>query len=228
MSGGVATPSPSRAVLVVWLLILIVGGGLIALVVFVVNGQQIGPEGTAALIGATIAGSFALGQTGIGFVERREAGRIAERERRESYVFQALQHFTGHSQPRSVGISVLEGSWDSLPELRPMLVPLLCNQAIYLIRQSGQEDAAHEVDNLHRILELLIRTPRPDPALGTYYANLQKSLGDRIAKPPPPQAEAKVQKGLWFTKEQIDLAKYIESIEDDGLARSPASGPGAG
>lgn len=103
----------------------------------------------------------------LGSQERRQEGRnraeaagSEERERvrirHEQRVFGALEYFTGDTQRRNVGISIIEGSWREAPEMRRIFVPLLVNQASYLLEKSAQKDASHEIDNCTRIVWLLI------------------------------------------------------------------------
>src|SRR5688572_13683911 len=70
--------------------------------------------------------------------ERREIAKDRERERREQQLYAALQNFKGGTQRRNIGIAVIEQYWSILPEMRPILRPLLINQAIYLLKESKQ------------------------------------------------------------------------------------------
>jgi hypothetical protein len=103
----------------------------------------------------------------LGFQERQQEARdraVAadneERERgdmrREQRAFSALEYFTGDTQRRNVGIAIIEGSWRDIPYMRRIYIPLLTNQASYLLEKSGQKGAVHEIDNCKRIVELLI------------------------------------------------------------------------
>ena len=49
---------------------------------------------------------------------------------------------------------MLQGAWSKAPHLRSIFVPLLVNQALYLLEESEQEEARHERENLDRIMEL--------------------------------------------------------------------------
>jgi type II secretory pathway pseudopilin PulG len=88
--------------------------------------------------------------------ERQQATQERQRDKRDTYLFEALKWFTGGTQKRNVGISIVEGYWTEIPHLKGILVPLLANQAIYLLTQSEQDTALHEYDNLNRIMVLLI------------------------------------------------------------------------
>jgi hypothetical protein len=112
--------------------------------------------------------------------ERRELQHQAEekqeRFRQEEHVLRALDYFTGHTQRRNVGIAIVEGYWSTTPSLQSALVPLLVNQAIYLLEESGQDDAPHEADNCRRIMNLILRPDSVDPSLVNYYRELREAV----------------------------------------------------
>ena len=84
---------------------------------------------------------------------------LAYRERKvtrmEDRLFSSLSWFEGKTQKRSIGIAVIEGLWPDLEEYRKILIPLLANQAIYLLAVSN-EDTDHERNNLQRIMRLIL------------------------------------------------------------------------
>lgn len=88
--------------------------------------------------------------------EERAAER-AERDRLQAHVLNSLKWFEGKTQKRSIGIAVIEGNWEQFADLQPTWIAVLTNQAVYLLAQSGQADAAHERANLARIMTLLRR-----------------------------------------------------------------------
>lgn len=108
--------------------------------------QEIGPivVGTAALVLAAHEAT-----------RRSYESDQARRERREARVFEALKWFEGKTQRRNIGIAVVEGAWSETPHLRATLIPLLINQAIYLLAESKQREAAHEADNRIRLMRLI-------------------------------------------------------------------------
>ena len=85
--------------------------------------------------------------------------RDAERARLQAHFLDSLKWFEGKTQKRSIGTAVVEGNWDRFSDLRPMWIPILTNQAGYLLAESGQEDAFHELENLNRIMRLLLAAP---------------------------------------------------------------------
>jgi len=85
----------------------------------------------------------------LSYLERKHA-------RRDQHLFEALSWFSGGTQKRNIGISVVEGYWAEIPHLRGILVTLLVNQAIYLLTQSEQYKSSHERNNFCRIMRLLL------------------------------------------------------------------------
>jgi hypothetical protein len=75
--------------------------------------------------------------------------------RKEDQLFKALSWFEGKTQRRSIGVAVVEGLWQELPHYRKTLIPLLANQAIYLLAESDSA-TAHERNNLERIMQLVL------------------------------------------------------------------------
>jgi hypothetical protein len=51
----------------------------------------------------------------------------------------------------------VEASWDLFPEFRAVWLGVLANQAVYLLAVSEQKEKAHEIANLMRIMQLLVR-----------------------------------------------------------------------
>ena len=89
--------------------------------------------------------------------ERQVARETAEREKFLSHALDSLRWFEGKTQRRSIGIGIVEGNWVRFPELQCTWTAVLANQAVYLLSESGEDDAQHEVANLHRIMGLLSR-----------------------------------------------------------------------
>jgi hypothetical protein len=107
---------------------------------------------------------------------QREAEAERERARRDAYLFQAFRYFTGHTQPRNVGISIIEGFWQEAPDLRGVYIPLLVNQAVYLLAGSKQRKAPHERNNLDRMMELLTDPGSPRARFPEHYKTLAKTV----------------------------------------------------
>jgi hypothetical protein len=75
--------------------------------------------------------------------------------RKEDQLFKALSWFEGKTQRRSIGVAVVEGLWQEVPDYRKTLIPLLANQAIYLLAESDSS-TAHERNNVERIMRLVL------------------------------------------------------------------------
>jgi hypothetical protein len=89
-----------------------------------------------------------------------KANRASQSEsRREGLIADGLKWFEGGSQGRSIGIAVIEANWRSVSMFRPLWVGVLVNQAVYLLAESRQGNAAHETENLRRISRLLNLDP---------------------------------------------------------------------
>jgi hypothetical protein len=92
--------------------------------------------------------------------------------RKEDQLFKALSWFEGKTQRRSIGVAVVEGLWQELPHYRKTLIPLLANQAIYLLAESDTA-TAHERNNLERIMQLVL-----DGSLRADFPHLHTELLD--------------------------------------------------
>jgi hypothetical protein len=64
---------------------------------------------------------------------------------------------------------------------RYISTPLLCSSAIYLILRSNQQDSANELNNLRRIMHLLVDTRRPGREHAFHYAALAEALDAKVA-----------------------------------------------
>ena len=150
-----------------------------------------------AVLAAAVTGIISVTIATLGFLNGRDERDDRERVRTEDYnerreirreevVLRALEYFTGKTQRRNVGISIVEFHWDATPRLRGVFVPLLVNQAVYLLEQSDQTSERHEADNLRRIMVLLLaaRTTAEQPAAADYRA-LRRSVARRLKREDP-------------------------------------------
>jgi hypothetical protein len=133
--------------------------GAIGSLVIGVTASALSAMVSAAVYGALVAGLVSIVLAGLSFAERWSERFERARAETESRIFDTLRYFEGGSQTRNVGISVMETYWEDsrLLQLRDLCVPLLANQAMYLLRASDQKDKPHEQDNLRRIIALLER-----------------------------------------------------------------------
>ena len=101
-------------------------------------------QGIAAILGAII-----------GLIGGFMVAGMNYRQKADELFFKSLDFLKGGSQERNLGISAIELYW-SKRRHRGVCVSLLSGSAIYLLRQSRQKDAAHELNNLDRIMNLLL------------------------------------------------------------------------
>lgn len=98
--------------------------------------------------GAGLGWVVAIIQLFLSYFERKQ-------KHNDNILLKAIEHFTGGTQPRSVGISLIEGIIKKNNKYYDVIVPLLTNQFIYLLLQSDTKSPIHEVDNIKRIFNLL-------------------------------------------------------------------------
>jgi hypothetical protein len=128
-------------------------------------------EGVAAVIGA-IAGLIG------GFV----IAGLNYRQKADELFFKALDYLGGGSQKRILGISAIELYWRKRRH-RNVCIHLLCGSSIYLLRESGQDDAEHERYNLDRMMNLLLQT-RVEGDLKPSYIALRDSVKKAVEAAP--------------------------------------------
>lgn len=176
------------------------------------------PDATVGLVAALVPGLIGVVVAALGYLDRKQAAAertrardqeaieresIRERDehereviRYEEIVLKSLDFFTGKTQRRNVGISIVQGAWNRATHLRPIFVPLLVNQAVYLLEESGQDEARHEKENLDRIMQLVIDSVAGNDFPQTMYQRLDESLERRLVGPSPG-------KGVTVTGEQL-------------------------
>ncbi len=139
-------------------------------------------------LGGLIFGAF---QAWMGYIERKHT-------KRDDFLFEAFKWFEGGSQKRNIGISIVEGFWEEVPHLRGILVPLLTNQAIYLLTKSEEREALHETDkkemkklqeerealheedNLNRIMKILLNFTDLKGRFDDQYKKLTEVIEKRL------------------------------------------------
>lgn len=131
-------------------------------------------EVISGLIGASVGVTIAVAQAVLGYIERKRA-------KRDGYLFQAFQYFDGGTQRRNIGIAIIEGLWQEAPHLKGLFVPLLVNQAIYLLTGSDQSEARHEQDNLWRVIRLATDPADPSEGFTGHYQRLLRAIEEKKA-----------------------------------------------
>lgn len=116
--------------------------------------------GALAVVGTALA---AIGAIIAFFLKRywdkrdREADlRERSQARHRDILYESLKWFEGGTQKRSIGIAVVNTSWGTFEEFRPLWIEVFANQAIYLLAASDQKDKPHEHDNLRRIMAVVV------------------------------------------------------------------------
>lgn len=127
--------------------------------------------------------------------------------RRDRHLFESLKWFTGKTQRRNVGIAVVEGLWKEVPHLRSILVPLLTNQAIYLLTQSDY-DTWHERNNLKRIMNLLLCSSYSRKPFSEEFTELAVAVESRDES----EGHTESKGGISVNKE--DLTKWKKDLEE--------------
>ncbi|MFZ4699495.1 MAG: hypothetical protein ACOYMG_05555, partial [Candidatus Methylumidiphilus sp.] len=89
--------------------------------------------------------------------EREIAAKESEHLKQRDILYESLKWFEGGTQKRSIGIAVVNTSWNGYKEFRPLWIEVFLNQAIYLLTTSEEKTKFHEHDNLRRIMDLLVR-----------------------------------------------------------------------
>ena len=105
---------------------------------------------TLLLIIAIGGWSIALIQYLLSFLERYF-------QRKRELLITAFSYFTGGTQKRSIGISIIEGLWSKKEKYSEFIVPLLTNQIVYIVLHSKQVKSRHEFHNYLRMMKLIIK-----------------------------------------------------------------------
>jgi hypothetical protein len=120
---------------------------------------------------ATVIGAF------IGFVGGVVTARVTYLQKADDLFFKALDFLGGGSQKRNLGIAAIELYWSNKRH-RPVSVSLLIGSALYLLLQSKQKNAAHELHNLDRIMTHLLRKESRDATSRKQYQRLLTAIDD--------------------------------------------------
>jgi hypothetical protein len=154
-----------------------------------------------AVASATIIG---LGSLAVAAYTQRQTYR----QKTEENFFRALNWLTGGSQKRNIAIAAIEAYWYD-ERLRDLSIPLLTNSAIYLLLESKQRDAAHEINNLTRMMTLLLKVNPIGYEYRSQFTALLKAVTtaeERAEK----RSTVKQEKGLQVDVD--DLAKWRTTL----------------
>lgn len=142
----------------------------------------------------------------IGFVGGLVVAAFTFRQKADELFLAGLQYLEGGSQKRNLGIAALELSWSSRRH-RAVIARLLVGVALYLLSESKQRDAAHEIENLGSIMRLLTSAEGRACLSADQRAILLQFLRRR-------HGEAQISEGLWVKKQQLD--DWIKLMEGAG------------
>lgn len=129
-------------------------------------------QGIAAVAAAVIV-------TAAGFF----AGIITSRQKNDELLLLAINHLCGGTQERNVGISAIELYWNKNRH-RQLCVSMLVGSAIYLLRESKQKGAQHELYNLNRIMTFLLIKKKlysDKRTVLVYYKHLDVAVKEALA-----------------------------------------------
>jgi membrane-associated protease RseP (regulator of RpoE activity) len=109
---------------------------------------------------------------------------IGQKQKSDELFANAVNYLKGKSQERNVGIATIQLYWQS-ERHRTAAVQLLTGSVIYLLFESKQGDAAHELFNLEKIMGLLLsHQPATDDELKAYQY-LTAAVGRAMQRPKP-------------------------------------------
>ena len=125
---------------------------------------------------ATIfAALLALSGSLLGYFIGMFTTRLNYQQKQDELFFKALDFLRGGSQNRNLGISAIQLYWEA-DRHRNLCVSLLTGSAIYLLLASQQGTAAHEVNNLNRIMDMLLNNKHLSPKQKAHYEALRDAL----------------------------------------------------
>ncbi len=182
-------------------------------------------QSTASIIAAVIAGL-------VGILVGLIAAGVEYRMKSDELFYKALDFLDGGTQRRNLGIAAIELSWNKR-RFRPISTALLIGSALYLLLESEQKQAAHEVHNLHRIMKRLLHADAYKVGTQAEYeqlqAALQKARQAAEARESGTGTTLGVSRGLTLSKEELlewenVLARMLPSDKADALPATEEAG----
>lgn len=163
----------------------------------------------AAVIAALSSSAVAIVLAVSGLIERRS-------ERNRETLLKALEHLTGGTQKRSVGIALIEGLWYNGHPFHRAIMPALVNQAVYLLLETESGGHRHQIHNWLRIMDLILRVP-PEKEFHTLYCELADALTVRSEEKQMPAAGIAISPPtaqLWLQKLSFHASLGVSSLHD--------------
>ena len=140
----------------------------------------------------------------IGFIGGLIVAAYTFRQKSEELFLTGLQFLEGGSQKRNLGIAAMELSWTN-KRYRRIITSIFVGVASYLLLESKQEDAAHELKNLDRVMKILT-SPKGRRNLNSDHESRETLINALEKKKKCPMKDP----GLWIPSEKID--NWINSL----------------
>lgn len=141
----------------------------------------------------------------IGFIGGLIVAAYTFRQKSEELFLTGLQFLEGGSQKRNLGIAAMELSWTN-KRYRRVITSIFVGVASYLLLESKQKDAAHELKNLYRVMKILT-SPKGRRNLNNDHESQETLITALKSKKKYPMKDP----GLWIPPEKID--NWIDTID---------------
>jgi hypothetical protein len=161
------------------------------------NGLDTNPSTLSAIPAIASATIIGLGSLAVAAYTQRQTYR----QKADENFFHALNWLTGGSQKRNLAIAAIEAYWQD-ERFREISIPLLSNSAIYLLLESNQGNAAHELNNLTRMMTLLLSIQSLRVEYRSQYAALLEAVTTAEGRAER-RLEGKQEKGLHVNLDEL-------------------------
>ncbi len=141
----------------------------------------------------------------IGFIGGLIVAAYTFRQKSEELFLTGLQFLEGGSQRRNLGIAAMELSWTN-KRYRRIITSIFVGVASYLLLESKQKDAAHELKNLYRVMKILTST-KGRRNLNNDHESQEALITALKRKEKYPMQDP----GLWIPHKKID--NWINTID---------------
>ena len=141
---------------------------------------MIDPSTITAPEATMIAAVIALSGSLLGYVVGMITTKLNYQQKQDELFFKSLDFLRGGSQSRNLGISAVQLYWEANRH-RTLCVSLLVGSAIFLLLASQQGSAAHEINNLKRIMEILLANKKLRAEQKSHYEALRDALNAKQA-----------------------------------------------
>ena len=111
----------------------------------------------------------------LGYVIGMINTKLNYQQKQDELFFKSLDFLRGGSQSRNLGISAIQLYWNANRH-RTLCVALLAGSGIFLLLASQQGSAAHEINNLKRIMDMLLENKKFSAEQKPSYEALRDAL----------------------------------------------------